>query len=143
MRFQFFGTLGAPNCGAGGDYEAMPASGGASRIPSPRKAAATGRAAATAAAAKQPAAASASMKTVSASRAAYLCVKETTAEDLASAPELEAALQHAGYNPSRTLLDRYWTSDTESVPYQEFHQILQVNVNHLRSVKRLHETLVR
>ena len=61
-------------------------------------------------------------------RAAYLCVKETTAEDLVSALELEAALQHAGYNPSRTLLDRYWTSDTESVPYQEFHQILQVNI---------------
>ena len=118
MRFQFFGTLGAPNC-ANGDYEeAMPSSGGPSRIPSPRKAAS--RPAVAAAAAVAP------KKPVSASRAAYLCVKESTAEDLSSVVELEAALQHAGYNPSRTLLDRYWTSDTESLPYQEFHQILQV-----------------
>ena len=118
MRFQFFGTLGAPNCANGDCEEAMPSSGVPSRIPSPRKAASKPAGAAAAVAQKKP---------VSASRAAYLCVKETTAEDLASAAELEAALQHAGYNPSRTLLDRYWTSDTESLPYQEFHQILQVS----------------
>ena len=112
MRFQFFGTLGAPNCAKGDYEEAMPSSGGPSRIPSPRKAA------------SRPAVAP--KKPVSASRAAYLCVRESTAEDLSSVVELEAALQHAGYNPSRTLLDRYWTSDTESLPYQEFHQILQV-----------------
>lgn len=123
MRFQFFGALGAPNCAdgdCGTDFEAMPAS-GASRIPSPRKGPTT-------AAAASRAAPAATSKSVSASKAAFLCVKETTAEDLASAVELEAALQHAGYNPSRTLLDRYWTSGTESVPYQEFHQILQVNI---------------
>ena len=117
MRFQFLGALG--DCAA--NLEAMPASGGAggaSRIPAPRKAVSKAATATNATASPKPA--------VSASRAAYLCVKATTAEDLTSAVELEAALQHAGYNPSKTLLDRYWTSDTESVPYQEFHQILQV-----------------
>ena len=112
MRFQFLGALG--DCAA--NLEAMPASGGGGRIPAPRKA--VSKPATNATASPKPA--------VSASRAAYLCVKATTAEDLTSAVELEAALQHAGYNPSKTLLDRYWTSDTESVPYQEFHQILQV-----------------
>ena len=44
MRFQFFGALGASNCAdgdCGADFEAMPASRGVSRIPSPRKAAAS------------------------------------------------------------------------------------------------------
>ena len=128
MRFQFFGALGAPNCTDGEcdrAVEAMPAS-GTSRIPAPRRVS-TGATTVASKPKPPPPTAAAAVKSVSASKAAYLCVKETTAEDLQSLSELEAALQHAGYNPSKTLLDRYWTGDTESLPYREFHQILQVN----------------
>ena len=68
MRFQFFGALGAPNCAdgdCGADFEAMPASRGVSRIPSPRKAAASTIA--------KPA--GTASKTVSSSRDGFQCCR--------------------------------------------------------------------
>jgi Ca2+-binding EF-hand superfamily protein len=146
MRFQIFGSFGSAISGAGGrrntteNVADMPATNpaasraaasgnatAASRIPSPRKrSVATTQAAATNASASQsPKPASSPTKTVPASKAAYLCVKETTGHDIQSAVELEWALQNAGYNPNRAFLERYWKTGTQSLTYQEFHHILQ------------------
>ncbi len=97
---------------------------GLSRIPSPRKRltqTATSQAAANSSSPSKSATA-----VPPASIAAYLCVKESTGHELQSAEELEWALQHAGYNPTRAFMDRHWERGSrETMSYREFHHILQ------------------
>ena len=60
----------------------------------------------------------------SASKAAFLCVKESLSEQLESRDELEAALQHAGYNPTRRMLDRLWV-EGRPIDFAAFAAICQ------------------
>lgn len=45
-------------------------------------------------------------------KAAYLMVKVDTANDLLSVEELIQAMQHAGRNPTRRIIRKYWRPDT-------------------------------
>lgn len=53
--------------------------------------------------------------------AAYLCVKVTVAEDLASCEELKRALQYAGHNPTPSFLAKVWhEGETDSITYETY-----------------------
>ena len=43
---------------------------------------------------------------ISRSKAAYLCVKDSIADDIKNLDEFELILQHAGYNPTSNFLAR-------------------------------------
>ena len=62
---------------------------------------------------------------VSLAKAAYLCVKKSINEDLSTLDDFESALQHAGYNPTNSFLQRYWTEGLEYMTYQQFDHILK------------------
>uniref|UniRef100_A0A2P2HX68 EF-hand calcium-binding domain-containing protein 7-like n=1 Tax=Hirondellea gigas TaxID=1518452 RepID=A0A2P2HX68_9CRUS len=53
--------------------------------------------------------------------AAYLCVKSSVAEDLASFQEIKLALQYAGYNPSEPLVQKIWSENSPNgITFEEF-----------------------
>ena len=60
------------------------------------------------------------------SRAAYLMVKGSLAEDLVSIQELAEALQFAGFNPTKRSLSRHWLETTSRLTYSQFCNITEI-----------------
>merc|ERR1712048_877622 len=57
--------------------------------------------------------------------AVYLSVNSDVKEDVTSPDELMLLLQHAGRNPSKATLDKYWSKDTDSYTFKQFCSILR------------------
>ena len=60
------------------------------------------------------------------SRAAYLMVKGSTAEDLESEQELLEALQFVGFNPTQKSIRRHWSTSTTRLTYSQFCNITEI-----------------
>lgn len=58
-------------------------------------------------------------------RAAYLTVLKSSLENIKSKEQLTLVLQQAGRNPSQKTLDKYWTSQTTSLNFDDFCAILK------------------
>ena len=60
------------------------------------------------------------------SRAAYLMVKGSIAEDLESSQELTEALQFAGFNPTQRSVRRHWSGTTHRLTFSQFCNITEI-----------------
>ncbi|XP_060062311.1 EF-hand calcium-binding domain-containing protein 7 isoform X2 [Erinaceus europaeus] len=58
-------------------------------------------------------------------RAAYLTVFKSSLENIISKDQLYLALQHAGRNPSRKTINKYWTPQTAKLNFDDFCIILK------------------
>ncbi|GCC37589.1 hypothetical protein chiPu_0016093 [Chiloscyllium punctatum] len=58
-------------------------------------------------------------------RAAYLTVFRTSLENITSKDQLCLVLQQAGRNPSRKMLEKYWTQHTKKLNFDDFCEILK------------------
>ncbi|XP_023788063.1 EF-hand calcium-binding domain-containing protein 7 isoform X1 [Cyanistes caeruleus] len=58
-------------------------------------------------------------------RAAYLTVLKSSLENIKSKEQLSLALQQAGRNPSQKTINKYWTSQTTSLNFDDFCAILK------------------
>ncbi|XP_071293014.1 EF-hand calcium-binding domain-containing protein 7 isoform X2 [Agelaius tricolor] len=58
-------------------------------------------------------------------RAAYLTVLKSSLENIKSKEQLSLVLQQAGRNPSQKTINRYWTSQTSSLNFDDFCAILK------------------
>ncbi|XP_058277790.1 EF-hand calcium-binding domain-containing protein 7 isoform X3 [Hirundo rustica] len=58
-------------------------------------------------------------------RAAYLTVLKSSLENIKSKEQLSLVLQQAGRNPSQKTIDKYWTSQTTSLNFDDFCAILK------------------
>ncbi|XP_031974364.1 EF-hand calcium-binding domain-containing protein 7-like [Corvus moneduloides] len=58
-------------------------------------------------------------------RAAYLSVLKSSLENIKSREQLSLVLQQAGRNPSRRTINKYWTSRTTSLNFDDFCAILK------------------
>ncbi|NWV26619.1 EFCB7 protein, partial [Origma solitaria] len=58
-------------------------------------------------------------------RAAYLTVLKSSLENIKSEEQLSLVLQQAGRNPSQKTINKYWTSQTTSLNFDEFCAILK------------------
>lgn len=69
--------------------------------------------------------------------AAYLCLKDTPADDLLSYSELKHAFQYAGFNPSTEFLKSIWVEgETQSISFNEFY-------SHTQKLQMLDEDEIR
>ncbi|XP_066181453.1 EF-hand calcium-binding domain-containing protein 7 [Sylvia atricapilla] len=59
-------------------------------------------------------------------RAAYLTVLKSSLENIKSKEQLSLVLQQAGRNPSQKTMNKYWTSQTTSLNFDDFCAILKV-----------------
>ena len=60
------------------------------------------------------------------SRAAFLMVKGSIAEDLESRHELTEALQFAGFNPTQRSVRRHWSDSTHRLTFSQFCNITEI-----------------
>ncbi|KAM4642224.1 EF-hand calcium-binding domain-containing protein 7 [Discoglossus pictus] len=58
-------------------------------------------------------------------RAAYLTVFKSSLEKITSKEQLCSVLQHAGRNPSKSILNKYWTTKTKELNFDDFCTILR------------------
>ncbi|KFU85414.1 EF-hand calcium-binding domain-containing protein 7, partial [Chaetura pelagica] len=58
-------------------------------------------------------------------RAAYLSVLKSSLENIKSKEQLSLVLQQAGRNPSQKTVDKYWTSQTTTLNFDDFCSILK------------------
>ncbi|NXI25770.1 EFCB7 protein, partial [Sterrhoptilus dennistouni] len=58
-------------------------------------------------------------------RAAYLTVLKSSLENIKSKEQLSLVLQQAGRNPSQKTINKYWTSQTTSLNFDDFCAILK------------------
>nr|XP_021393600.1 EF-hand calcium-binding domain-containing protein 7 [Lonchura striata domestica] len=58
-------------------------------------------------------------------RAAYLTVLKSSLENIKSKEQLSLVLQQAGRNPSQKTINKYWTSQTSSLNFDDFCAILK------------------
>ncbi|XP_070224006.1 EF-hand calcium-binding domain-containing protein 7 isoform X2 [Bos mutus] len=58
-------------------------------------------------------------------RAAYLTVFKSSLDNIISKDQLYLALQHAGRNPSQKTINKYWTSQTAKLNFDDFCIILR------------------
>ncbi|XP_051480461.1 EF-hand calcium-binding domain-containing protein 7 isoform X2 [Apus apus] len=58
-------------------------------------------------------------------RAAYLSVLKSSLENIKSKEQLSLVLQQAGRNPSQKTVDKYWTSQTATLNFDDFCSILK------------------
>ncbi|NXA03881.1 EFCB7 protein, partial [Sapayoa aenigma] len=58
-------------------------------------------------------------------RAAYLSVLKSSLENIKSREQLSLVLQQAGRNPSQKTIDKYWTSQTTTLNFDDFCDILK------------------
>ncbi|XP_005050690.1 PREDICTED: EF-hand calcium-binding domain-containing protein 7 [Ficedula albicollis] len=58
-------------------------------------------------------------------RAAYLTVFKSSLENIKSKEQLSLVLQQAGRNPSQKTINKYWTSQTSSLNFDDFCAILK------------------
>ncbi|NWI59778.1 EFCB7 protein, partial [Calyptomena viridis] len=58
-------------------------------------------------------------------RAAYLSVLKSSLENIKSREQLSLVLQQAGRNPSQKTIDKYWTSQTTTLNFDDFCAILK------------------
>ncbi|NXO21782.1 EFCB7 protein, partial [Cisticola juncidis] len=58
-------------------------------------------------------------------RAAYLSVLKSSLENIKSKEQLSLVLQQAGRNPSQKTINKYWTSQTTSLNFDDFCAILK------------------
>ncbi|NXM68817.1 EFCB7 protein, partial [Serilophus lunatus] len=58
-------------------------------------------------------------------RAAYLSVLKSSLENIKSREQLTLVLQQAGRNPSQKTIDKYWTSQTTTLNFDDFCAILK------------------
>ncbi|NXN94469.1 EFCB7 protein, partial [Rhinopomastus cyanomelas] len=58
-------------------------------------------------------------------RAAYLSVLKSSLENIKSKEQLSLVLQQAGRNPSQKTVDKYWTSRTTALNFDDFCMILK------------------
>ncbi|XP_064003104.1 EF-hand calcium-binding domain-containing protein 7 isoform X1 [Pogoniulus pusillus] len=58
-------------------------------------------------------------------RAAYLAVLKSSLENIKSKEQLSLVLQQAGRNPSQKTLNKYWTSQTTTLNFDDFCTILK------------------
>ncbi|XP_064576494.1 EF-hand calcium-binding domain-containing protein 7 [Zonotrichia leucophrys gambelii] len=58
-------------------------------------------------------------------RAAYLAVLKSSLENIKSKEQLSLVLQQAGRNPSQKTINKYWTSQTSSLNFDDFCAILK------------------
>ncbi|KAG8437118.1 hypothetical protein GDO86_007987 [Hymenochirus boettgeri] len=59
------------------------------------------------------------------SRAAYLTVFKSSLENITKKEQLRLVLQRAGQNPSNKILNKYWTSRTKELNFDDFCAILK------------------
>ncbi|XP_071799605.1 EF-hand calcium-binding domain-containing protein 7-like [Asterias amurensis] len=58
-------------------------------------------------------------------RAAYIAVLGDTHEAMTSKAQLSLSLQQSGRNPSQKALDKYWTTKTKKLTYDEFCDVMR------------------
>ncbi|KAM4722137.1 EF-hand calcium-binding domain-containing protein 7 [Rhinophrynus dorsalis] len=61
----------------------------------------------------------------STSRAAYLTILKSSLDNITSKEQLRLVLQQAGRNPSNKILNKYWTSRTKELNFDDFCSILR------------------
>jgi len=52
-------------------------------------------------------------------RAAFLMIKGSTADDITSKEELLEALQFAGFNPTVSCINRHWSASTTRITFSQ------------------------
>lgn len=66
-------------------------------------------------------------------RAAYLTVFKSSLENIISKDQLYLVLQHAGRNPSQKTINKYWTSQTAKLNFDDFCVILRKEKTYFKS----------